>query len=439
MKVNTDEKIIDEILTRGVGEFIDPKGVFREKLKTNPEKIVIKFGVDPTRPDIHLGHAVVLHKLRKLQDLGAKVIFLVGDITAQIGDPTGKSKVRPELSFMEIEKNMNTFLEQVGKILSTDEKVFAWTRNSNWFTSITDFGVSSGPDTIDNRLDLWKKYQKDIPSIQTYSLVNLLAVLRKISHGRLIERDMFQDRIKKGEPIFMHEMLYPVLQGIDSNVIANIYGFCDLEVGGTDQHFNMLVGREVMEMNNKEPQAVISFKLLVGLDGKEKMSKSLDNYIGITDEPSDMYGKVMSIPDSLIINYFELCTFTSISEIENIKKQLEDSSINPKGIKMNLARQIVSIYQGEKASIEAENNWEETFSKGSIPENVETIICKANEKLIDIFSENKVVSSKGEFRRLTETGSITHMDSGDKINNESLSISGTYKIGKKKFVKIKNQ
>lgn len=446
---------IDELLSRGVGEFIDPAGSFRKKLLENPEKVVIKFGVDPTRPDLHLGHAVVLRKLRQFQNLGCKVIFLVGDLTSSIGDPTGKSKIRPEISQEEIEKNMRTYLDQVGKILKTDEAVFSWIRNSDWFVSINDVVAQDGTvitidiennkvstpplpgDNILAKANAWASSRMQKGSIKNYSLINILAVLRRISHGRLIERDMFQDRIKAGEPIFMHEMMYPVLQGIDSNVLSDIYGSCDLEVGGTDQHFNMLVGRDVMDMNGKEPQAVLSFKLLEGTDGKEKMSKSLDNYVGITDEPADIYGKILSVPDTSILNYFELCTYTPYPRLEEIKQELQSGVVNPKNLKMELARQIVAEYHGEAASKDAENDFVTKFQKKEIPEEIPEIIGAG--ALADILVSSNLVSSKSEFRRLVEGGAITNLESGEKIVDSSFEVTETItlKIGKMTFVRIR--
>jgi len=439
-KVANKEKI-DDILTRGVGEFIDPDGVFRKKLENNPENIIIKFGVDPTRPDIHLGHAVVLRKLRQLQDMGCKVIFLIGDITAQIGDPTGKSQIRPEVNMVEIQKNMKTYLDQVGKILNKESNVFDWITNSDWFVSINDIIVDDNPiSKVEDKAKFWAqtRMQKNKNNLRNYSFINVLAVLRQITHGRLIERDMFQKRLKNGEPIFMHEMLYPVMQGIDSNVLFDVYGACDLEVGGTDQHFNMLVGREVMEMNKRVPQSVLSFKLLEGTDGKEKMSKSLDNYIGITDEPNNMYGKVMSIPDSSIGNYFELCTFTSLPEVEKIRRGILDDSIHPKEIKMDLAKQIVSIYYGEEKAEKAQENWENTFSKKEIPSDVPVVEVKEGDLFADVFTSSKIVSSKADFRRLVEEGAVTNMDTDEKVSSYNDKVKdGVYKIGKKRFCKIK--
>lgn len=458
----TEKQKIDELFTRGVGEFIDPDGIFRKKLETNPEKVVIKFGVDPTRPDIHLGHAVILRKLRQFQDLGCKVVFLAGDYTAQIGDPTGKSKVRPEIEQVEIESNMKTFTDQVGKILHTDDKkVFSWIRNSDWFTAITDlmlpdgekvsWNLKQGEQTLALNIEANSFVGKALIFEQTRMQVHDLKIkkniaiitlrsflwsLKHITHSKLIGRDMFQERIKNGEELYLHEMMYPVLQGIDSYAISHIYGSCNLEVGGTDQTFNMLMGRDIMKLNKQEPQAVLAFKLLEGTDGKEKMSKSLDNYISITDEPNDMYGKIMSIPDSSIVNYFELCTFTPVDEIENIRKKLEKNSVNPKDIKMDLAKQIVEIYHGKNKATEAEKNFTNTFQKGEIPGVVEEI--EGEGLLTQILLRAKLFDSNSEVRRLFEAGAITDMTENKKLTSLEEVIKGhVYKIGKHRFIKIK--
>ena len=455
---NQKEQEIVELLSRGVGNFVDPEGIFRKKLETDPSSIVIKFGVDPTRPDIHLGHAVVLRKLRKFQDLGCKVIFLIGDFTSLIGDPTGKSKVRPEISQQAVEENMKTFLDQVGKILKPENAVFSWIRNSDWFVNISDLVVDGEVTYTDNETGKsshfapnsffaktalyentrMQKTHLHSTQIHAITLVTFLSVLRSLTHGRLIERDMFQERIKKGEELYMHEMMYPVLQGIDSSILASIYGSCDLEVGGTDQTFNMLMGRDVMRMNKQSPQAVLAFELLEGLDGKEKMSKSLDNYIAITDEPNDMYGKVMSIPDSLIVRYFELCTYAPQEDIEEIKKELAKGKVNPKEIKMRLAGEIVAIYHGKVKADEAEQNFQNTFSKGNVPEDVEEIQAQKNETLADILIRAQVVASKTEFRRLIDGGAITFMEKELTVDSHGYvpEESGTYRVGKKRFIKI---
>ncbi len=457
--------LIDDILTRGVGTFVDPGDVFRKKLiakaKGEYEKdIHIKFGVDPTRPDIHLGHAVVLRKLRQLQDLGCKVIFLIGDYTAQIGDPTGKSKARPELEASAIEENMNTYLAQVGRILRTDSDVFSWIRNADWFTNVTDLTL---PDDYEIKLNVKVDEGKSVdvrfppnslvgktvvfeetrmqrkirPEIVTVTLRNLLWGLRHITLAQLVERDMFQKRIKEGESLYMHEMLYPIIQGIDSDVLAQVYGSCDLEVGGTDQTFNLLMGRRVMEMNHREPQAVLSFELLVGLDGKEKMSKSLDNYVSIIDEPREMFGKMMSIPDHVMESYYTLCTFTPVSSVKDILRDVESGALHPKTAKMDLAQQVTEIYHGREAAAHARTEFDQTFAKGGIPDDIEEIRAKKGEALVDVLLREKVIPSKTEFRRLMTAGAI-RKDGEDKLEDVAMMVQDTLvlKVGKHRFVKI---
>ena len=448
----------EELFSRGVATFIDPEGSFKKKVEAKmagqyPGDIVIKLGVDPTRPDIHIGHAVILRKLRAFQDVGCKVIFLIGDYTSQIGDPTGKSKVRPEVSQKEIEANMQTYLDQVGKILKTDDKVFSWIRNSDWFTDVTD--IEPGPGVKVN----WKSFL--IPSgsflgkalifensrmqmthlkqkvVHTVSFTRVLATLRHITHSRLIERDMFRDRIASGSELYMHEMLYPVIQGIDSSVLATIYGSCDLEIGGTDQTFNMLMGRDVMKMNKQPEQSVMSMDILEGLDGKEKMSKSLGNYVGIADEPSDMYGKVLSIPDALIPRYFLLATYTPESEAADMARKLKDGSLHPRDAKMRLAREIVAIYHGDAHARAAEEDFIRTFSEGKAPEDVEEFAIAAGATMLDALTQAGAAKSRGDARRLIEAGAVTNLDTGVKVaDGAATAAPGTYRAGKHKFFRL---
>lgn len=456
---------IDELFTRGVEGFIDPDGKFKEKVlqkaKGEYDKdIIIKLGADPTRPDIHLGHAVILRKLRKFQDIGCKIVFLVGDYTAQIGDPTGKSKVRPEIEQKEIETNMKTYVDQVGKILLTDKNSFSWIRNSDWFTAITDLELPEGfkvemtckeghtipivPNSFVGKATVFEKtrMQSVIPGfkglISVITLKSLLWTLKHITHSRLIERDMFQERITSGKELFMHEMLYPVLQGIDSYVISEIYGSCDLEIGGTDQTFNMLMGRDILKINKKEQQAVMSLKLLGGTDGKEKMSKSLDNYIAITDAPNDMYGKIMSLPDSSIVDYFNLCTYAPTEEIKKIDNDLKKGKVNPKEIKMRLAREIVVIYHGEEKALQAERNFTETFSKGGLPEDLIEVVVPKGAGLGKILLDNKIVKSNTEWRRLVDEGAVSNAETEEKIDSFDFLIESDFvvKVGKRRFLKI---
>lgn len=469
------ESLISEILERGVGTFVDPDGSFRKKLiaKAKGEytkDIIVKFGMDPTRPDIHLGHAVVLRKLRQMQDIGCKIVFLIGDFTTLIGDPTGKSKVRPELDFETVAKNMTTYLDQVDKILLVerdgsgaivDSPLFSWMRNSDWFFNVTDISVEGASkhaltikdETTGNLIEVPStsfvakaavfentRMQKSFlgrTTTHTVSVVNLLSVLRKITNAQLLERDMFQDRINSNTPLFMHEMLYPVAQGIDSELIALIYGSCDLEVGGTDQTFNLLMGRKVMEMTGKEPQAVLSFSLLVGTDGKEKMSKSLDNYIAVTDEPKDMFGKIMSLPDALLPSYFELCTFTPMEEVGKIIAGLTSGKSHPKELKMQLAQQIVEIYHGRANGEAARKAFVDTFQNKGLPDDIPEIKTAKGTLLAEILLEAAQVASKSEFRRLVDEGAI-RIGGEEKIEDPFYKVNDdlVLKIGKHRFVKI---
>ncbi len=467
MSTQEAENAISDILERGVGSFIDPNSSFRKKLIAKAtgvylKDIVIKFGVDPTRPDIHLGHSVVLHKLRQMQDLGCKVIFLIGDYTAQIGDPTGKSKTRPEVEQSVIEANMQTYLDQVGKILKLEPECFSWIRNSDWFTTITDLDlpndykvsmdvtldgaaktehIAFDPNSFVGKAVVFEetRMQKKlgVKHISVVTMRSLLWGLKHITLAQLIERDMFQKRIKDGESLFMHEMLYPVFQGIDSDLLAQVYGSCDLEVGGTDQTFNMLMGRKIMETNKREPQAVLAFDLLVGIDGKEKMSKSLDNYVSIIDTPTVMFGKLMSIPDQVILEYLSLATFTPTLEIKAIGKDLASGKAHPKEVKMDLAQQVVEIYHGRDAGLRAREGFVNTFSKKEIPEDILSVISKKNTLLVDVLLEAKLVASKGEFRRLIEEGAIR--DDGVTKITDTMSVVNkdtVLKIGKHRFIKI---
>ncbi|MFZ3020453.1 MAG: tyrosine--tRNA ligase [Minisyncoccia bacterium] len=463
-KAKARDKAIEDLFTRGVEMFIDPEGTFEEKLVKRPSEIVIKLGADPTRPDLHLGHAVTLRKLRQFQDRGARIVFLIGDFTAKIGDPTGKDKARPELTNEEIESNLETYKKQVSKILRTDPEVFTVLRNSDWFLNVTD--MSAPPGTVVKITSESEGRKVEIPfdansfvgkaflfeesrmqvkalghrqGIAVVTIKTLLETLRRITHSRLIERDMFMERIQKGNELYMHEMLYPVIQGIDSAVIAMIFGSCDLEIGGNDQTFNMLIGRDVMKSNNQVPQAVMATRLLTGLDGKEKMSKSLDNYVGINDEPNDMFGKIMSMPDKTMPEYFELATYTSQSEIETIKEGLGSGKLHPMDIKKRLAREIVSTYHGEKLALQSEENFENVFAKGEVPEELEVIHAQKGDTLSDILKINKIVPSNSHFKRLVDGGAVSNIETGEKITDVSMIVEKTIKlrVGKKSFIEIR--
>ncbi len=462
--MNNDETA--ELFERGVANFIDPEGSFKDKVlkkkRGEYEKdVVIKLGADPNRPDIHLGHAVILRKLRQFQDIGCKVVFVVGDFTARIGDPSGRSKVRPEIEQAEVDRNAATYIAQIGKILRTDDpKLFAWIRNSDWFTSITDLNL---PDDTKVTMKLEKEgksseidfppssligkaiaYERSRmqtrslgrPNISNITMTSFLWTLKHITHQRLIERDMFQDRIKSGEELYMHELMYPVLQGVDSFVLSEIFGSCDLEIGGTDQTFNNLMGRDVMKANHRDPQSVMTLEILPGTDGGEKMGKSLDNYIGITEEPREIFGKVMSIPDSVMGKYYELATYTPLAEVEEIEKKLEKGTLHPRDVKLRLAREIVAIYHGDSAAKEAEEGFIETFSKGAAPKDVETVKVTSGSKLVEVLLSQGLVESRSEFARLLKEGAVKDAETGEAYTEMSVERPVTLRIGKHRFIKV---
>jgi tyrosyl-tRNA synthetase len=437
---------INEILARGVENFIDSKVSFKKKLIKKvdgeyKEDIIIKYGVDPTKPDIHLGHAVCFRKLRQLQDLGCKIVFLVGDFTAMIGDPTGKSKLRPELSLQEVQNNMTSYITQAKKILDWKKEKIMVIQNSTWYMTFDDLWVREEHKPIpfaflSKDFKLYKEshiYKNSLKEFDTYnqlleyyikkrmewemrinkarqfvSLQGMIVNLRKITFDQLIQRDLYDKRIKNNQPVFMNELVYPVLQGVDSLVISKWLGSCDLEIGGTDQHFNMLMGRKMQERNvpSKEAQAVVTLKILEGTDGKEKMSKSLDNYIGITEEPNEMFGKVMSIPDTSIINYFELCTDTPMDEIKKMEKEMKNKKANPRDLKRKLAKDIITIYHSRKEALEAEDAFDKKHVKKEIPDEMEEKQGKKEWTVVEALVDMGLVSSKSEARRKIKEGAV---------------------------------
>ncbi len=393
------EAKIEELLSRGVSEVIDKEHLKRKLL--SEEKLRVKYGADPTRPDLHLGHAVGIRKLKTLQDLGHKIIFIVGDFTAKIGDPSGQSKTRPMLTDEEIEQNTKTYLNQVGKILDTSKIEIR--KNSEWLSKM--------------------------------NAEELIKLASKFTHARTIERDDFQKRIKKGADIGLHELAYPLLQAYDSVVIE-----ADLEVAGNDQKFNVLAGRELQKKMGKPEQDILLVPLLVGLDGKEKMSKSLDNYIGVTEDPNQMFGKVMSLPDNLIVSYFELCTDAPTEQVKKMKADMESEKLNPRDAKLQLASEIVKIYHGEKEAQLAQKYFIDTFSKGEMPKDVFEISLNDEIKLTDFIVKAGFAESLSDARRKIEQGGV-EID-GKKIADWKMVLdknfnNSTLKIGKHSFARVK--
>ena len=388
------------LLLRGVEEVI-PKEEFHKKLdKKRPLRI--KLGFDPTAPDLHLGHTVILNKLKLFQDLGHQVIFLIGDFTGLVGDPSGVNETRPVLSEKEIKKNAKTYERQVFKIL--DKKKTEIRFNSEWMNKFS-------PEEFIR-----------LSSVQTVA--------------RMLERDDFHKRYTSQKPISIHEFLYPLLQGYDSVALD-----ADVELGGTDQKFNLLLGREVQKFYGKEPQVVFTLPLLEGLDGEKKMSKSLGNYIAIEDSQNEIFGKIMSISDELMWRYFELLSFKKQEEINKLKKSQKEG-LNPRDIKFLLAEEIVDRFHGEGFGNKAKEEFKSRFQQGNSPSEIKEIEIKLMEKDISlpkILKEAGMVSSTSEALRLIKQGGVRIegekiLDSKYKINQNSSLL---YQVGKRKFFRIK--
>jgi tyrosyl-tRNA synthetase len=360
MKNAKKEKIRKLFADGGVEEVIGREEL--EKKLLSGKKLIVKFGADPTRPDLHLGHAVPLRKLREFQDLGHKVVFLIGDATTKIGDPTGKDKTRPVMTDAEIKKNAQTYIKQAAKILKTDKGLLEIRYNSEWFSKMKFY--------------------------------DFLRLMTMTTTARVLERDMFQKRMKDGRDVGLHELVYPIMQGYDSVELK-----ADVVLLGNDQKFNELFGRHYQEKFGQEPQAMIITRLLVGTDGKEKMSKSLDNYIGLTESAEQMYGKVMSIPDEAMEEYFELAAGVSYEDIK-IK--------NPRDKKMHLAFEIVKIYHGEKGAKKAQESFVKTFQKKETPENIKTLKIAGNKiKLTEFLVKAGMATSISDARRKIEQGGVS--------------------------------
>ena len=389
------------IISKGVDEIIgleDLKNKLELSQKEN-KPLTIKLGLDPSAPDIHLGHTVVLRKMKQLQDLGHKVVIIIGDFTGKIGDPTGKSKARKALTTEQVLENAKTYEEQILKILDKDKTEIVF--NSKWLSKL--------------------------------SFEEVIWLASTTTVARMLEREDFKNRYESQTPISLHEFFYPLMQGFDSVEIK-----ADIELGGTDQRFNVLMGRSLQKAFNQDSQVTIFMPLLEGLDGKNKMSKSLGNYIGIDEEASVMYEKAMTIPDDLIIKYYELVTDIHPDIVDDIKRNLEENKVNPRDIKMNLAKEIVRLYHGEEKSNEAENRFKEVYQKGQIPNDIKTVeILKEKFDLIEELVKNNLVSSKSEVRRLITQGGIkVNNEKLEDINKLNISDIMIIQIGKKKFIKL---
>lgn len=388
-----------ELIKRGIDEVLTEDDLV-SKLKSK-KQLTVKVGFDPTAPDLHLGHTVILNKMRHFQDLGHKVVFLIGDFTGRIGDPSGKNKTRPSLDKEELEKNAKTYSDQVFKILNKDLTDIRF--NSEWCEDL-------GADGI-------------------------IGLASKYNLGRMLERDDFSKRYKANQQIAIHEFLYPLIQAYDSIALN-----ADVEMGGTDQKFNLLVGRELQRAFDQEPQVCITLPILEGLDGINKMSKSLDNYVGINEDPDEMFGKIMSISDDLMWRWFELLSFRPINEVNELKKEVK-SGMNPRDTKILLAEEIIERFHSKEDAENAKNTFLDRFQKGAKPKDIETFSISLDDDIAigNLLKESGLVQSTPEAMRLVKQGAVKIND--EKIDDPKLSIEKNQEllvqVGKRRFLKIK--
>ncbi|MCY8139006.1 tyrosine--tRNA ligase [Bacillus inaquosorum] len=392
-----------QLYMTGAHEVIPPEELKAKLVKSVSTGIPlkIKLGLDPSAPDVHLGHTVVLNKLRQFQENGHIVQLLIGDFTGKIGDPTGKSAARKQLTDEEVQQNAKTYFQQFGKVLDQEKVELHY--NSKW--------------------------------LKTLNLEDVIELAGKITVARLMERDDFEERIAMQKPISLHEFFYPLMQGYDSVVLES-----DIELGGTDQHFNVLMGRHFQERYNKEKQVVILMPLLEGLDGVEKMSKSKHNYIGIDEHPNDMYGKTMSLPDSLMKKYIHLATDLELEEKKQLVKDLETGAVHPRDAKMLLAKTIVRMYHGAEAAEAAEHSFKTVFQENSLPEDIPAVKWEGEKApaVVDLLVTLKLLSSKSEARRMIQNGGVRI--NGEKITDihadAEIKENMIIQVGKRKFLKL---
>ncbi|OGD37683.1 MAG: tyrosine--tRNA ligase [Candidatus Aminicenantes bacterium RBG_19FT_COMBO_58_17] len=401
-------------LRRGCVEVIQEEELRAKIARSLRDKkpLTVKVGFDPTAPDIHLGHTVLLRKMRHFQDLGHDVIFLIGDFTGLIGDPSGRSATRPAMTHEEILKNAETYKAQIYKVLSREKTIIDF--NSRWLGKLTSFEI-----------------------------IHLTA---KYTVARVLERDDFTKRLKEGIPISVHEILYPLMQAYDSVALR-----ADVELGGTDQKFNLLVGRDIQREFRQEPQVVMTTPLLEGLDGVEKMSKSLGNYIGITEPAKEIFGKIMSISDPLMFRYYELLTDVPVSQIETWKSEAKAGRVNPKDLKVGLAKSIIRDFRDEKEAEEAAEEFDRVHKQKEVPANLETTVIdrvkisdsvetQLRQSLINIIMDLQIFPSRGEAKRVIQQGGV-YLD-GQRIDDINYQVDITdirehlLKVGKRKFYKF---
>ena len=397
-----------KIIMKGVSQVVSEESLLQKLEKSISENrpLVVKLGLDPSAPDIHLGHAVVLRKIKQMQDLGHRAVIVIGDFTGRIGDPSGKSKTRKQLTVEEVIENAKTYEQQIFKILDRDKTELRF--NSEWLSKL--------------------------------NFEDVIRLAGKITVARILERDDFEKRYKNNEPIGLHEFFYPLMQAYDSVALK-----ADIEMGGTDQTFNILMGRTLQKDYGQESQAALFMPLLEGTDGIEKMSKSLGNYIGVFEEPISIYQKTMTVPDNLIVKYFELATDIHPDEVEKTKVMLQKPETNPRDVKMRLAREITTLYCGEAEANAAEEHFKTVFQKNLIPENIEEfslssdfIMENGEIDLVKIIAKSGLAKSNGEARRLITQNAL-------KINGERFvgftminqQESFVIQVGKAKFMRVK--
>jgi len=390
-----------DLIRRGSEEIIPEEELVRkiERSIETAKPLNVKLGCDPSRPDLHIGHVVVLQKMRDFQDLGHQAILIIGDFTAMIGDPSGRSKTRPALTIDETRRNGQTYFDQATKVLST--KRLRMVYNSDWLGKMN------------------------------FAEVILLA--SKYTVSQMLERDDFHKRFHSEAPISLHEFLYPLAQAMDSVAIES-----DVELGGTDQKFNLLVGRDIQRAHGLEPQAIVTTALLVGTDGHEKMSKSYDNYVALNDYPNDMYGKILSIPDEVMPTYYKYALFYGNDEVEKLKKDLTDGTLHPRDAKRRLAREVVARYTSEGTARKAEEEFDRIFIAKSVPEDIESFQVGEPTPIVDIIVNAGLAGSKGEGKRLIQGGGVS-ID-GDKVEDVNFvfhpGTESVLKVGKRRFLKL---
>lgn len=399
MSVNTEEKAVDQVLSLGVADVI-----VREDLKKkmmSGKKLRIKLGIDPTGFDLHLGHMVVVHKLREFQELGHQIILLFGNFTGRIGDPSGKNETRPMRTQEELEGNAKHYMDQVAHVLDVTKVEVRW--NAEWLAPL--------------------------------SFADVVTLASQFTVAQMLERDMFQERIKHDQPIAVHEFMYPLMQGYDSVALK-----ADVELGGTDQTFNLLAGRTLQKAYGQEPQNILTVPILVGTDGSMKMGKTTGNYIGVDEKPEDIFGKTMSVPDELILTYCELAGRMDSDEVTEFKKRL-DGGENPRNLKMELGHAIVELYHGEKAAQAAEEHFKTVHQKKEVPDDIEEVKLSGEKwNIVDLIFELKLAATKSDARRLVEGGGVKW--EGEKLEDVKTEVELTkegvlLQVGKRNFRRVR--